>query len=545
MSDILRLDRICAACPLDMRLYRPLEDPEGLLRFKIFGPEQPIPLSDVLPMLERMGLRVLTARPYEIATCDGARLWVLDFNMREDTGIQVDAPQVKDIFQDAFAKLWTGEAENDGFNRLVLAARLPWRDVAILRAYCRYLLQTRIPFSQAYMERTLSDHSAIARMLVDLFHARFAPDARDGAERHATALLVTIEEALEKVSSLDEDRILRRFLNIIQATLRTNFFQTDPQGQPKDYLSFKFDPTRIDELPLPRPMFEVFVYSPRVEAVHLRGGPVARGGLRWSDRREDFRTEVLGLMKAQMVKNAVIVPVGAKGGFVLKQAPARREELQREAIACYQTFIRGLLDITDNRVAGHILRRREWCATTVTTPIWWCGGQGHGDLFRYRQCSGPRNTVSGWAMPSPPAVRLATTIRKWASPHAVPGSRSSAIFAKWASDIQPDDLPWSASATCPATCSATACCCPPHPADRGLQPPPYLHRPESRSGDEFHRARAPVRAAALRLGDYDESYFPRAGRWSRVPPSPSSSVRKRGGLGIRAHADPRRSDPPF
>ena len=355
VSDILRLDRICAACPLDMRLYRPLEDPEGLLRFKVFGPEQPIPLSDVLPMLERMGLRVLTARPYEIATRDGARLWVLDFNMREDVGIQVDAPQVKDIFQEAFAKLWTGEAENDGFNRLVLAARLPWRDVAILRAYCRYLLQTRIPFSQTYMERTLNDHPSIARMLVELFHARFTPEARAGAERHATALLVNIEEALEKVSSLDEDRILRRFLNIIQATLRTNFFQTDPQGQPKDYLSFKFDPTRIDELPLPRPMFEIFVYSPRVEAVHLRGGPVARGGLRWSDRREDFRTEVLGLMKAQMVKNAVIVPVGAKGGFVLKQAPTKREELQREGIACYQTFIRGLLDISDNRVAGHIV----------------------------------------------------------------------------------------------------------------------------------------------------------------------------------------------
>ena len=355
VSDILRLERIGDTCPLDMRLYRPLEDPEGLLRFKIFGPEQPIPLSDVLPMLERMGLRVLTARPYEILTRDGARLWVLDFNMREDAGIQVDATQVKDIFQEAFARIWTGAAENDGFNRLVLAARLPWRDVAMLRAYCRYLLQTRIPFSQAYMERTLCDHPSIARMLVDLFHARFAPDARDGAEQHATALLAAIEEALEKVSSLDEDRILRRFLNIIQATLRTNFFQTDPQGQPKAYLSFKFDPTRIDALPLPRPMFEIFVYSPRVEAVHLRGGAVARGGLRWSDRREDFRTEVLGLMKAQVVKNAVIVPVGAKGGFVLKQAPTQREALQQEAIACYQTFMRGMLDITDNRVAGRIV----------------------------------------------------------------------------------------------------------------------------------------------------------------------------------------------
>ncbi|MCP5419696.1 MAG: NAD-glutamate dehydrogenase [Gammaproteobacteria bacterium] len=355
VSDVLRLETICSRCPLDMRLYRPLEAPEGTLRFKVFGPRQPIPLSDVLPMLEHMGLRVLTARPYELITRDGRPLWVLDFNMKEDAGIQVDAPQVKDIFQEAFARVWEGAMESDGFNRLILAAQLPWRDVVMLRAYCRYLLQTQITFSQAYMERTLGAHPRIVGFLAELFHMRFDPRHQADSGRRSTDLTVAIEEALEKVSSLDEDRILRRFLNIIQATLRTNFFQLDTAGQPKPYLSFKFDPTRIDELPLPRPMYEIFVYSPRVEAVHLRGGPVARGGLRWSDRREDFRTEVLGLMKAQMVKNAVIVPVGAKGGFVLKRPPAKREELQQEGIACYQTFIRGMLDITDNRIGGNIV----------------------------------------------------------------------------------------------------------------------------------------------------------------------------------------------
>ncbi|MEE4377916.1 MAG: NAD-glutamate dehydrogenase [Candidatus Competibacteraceae bacterium] len=355
VSDILRLDKICPDYAMDMRLYRPLEDPEGVLRFKVFGPEQPIPLSDVLPMLERMGLRVLTARPYEVLTRDGEQLWVLDFDMKEDEGIQVDVSQIREVFQDAFASVWNGALESDGFNRLVLAAALPWRDVVMLRAYCKYLLQTRIPFSQAYMERTVGDHPQIARLLAELFHARFDPHAHNDAGRRSTALTVAIEEALEKVSSLDEDRILRRFLNIIQATLRTNFFQTDQQGKAKTYLSFKFDPARIDELPLPRPMYEIFVYSPRVEGVHLRGGPVARGGLRWSDRREDFRTEVLGLMKAQMVKNSVIVPVGAKGGFVLKQPPGNREQLQQEAVACYRTFIHGLLDITDNRVDGVII----------------------------------------------------------------------------------------------------------------------------------------------------------------------------------------------
>ena len=355
VSDILRLEQVVPDHPLDMRLYRPLEEPEGLLRFKVFGPDQPMPLSEVLPILEKLGLRVLTARPYEIVTRDTTKRWVLDFDMKEAEGIQVDVDQVKTIFQEAFARIWSREMENDGFNRLVLGAGVAWRSVVMLRAYCKYLLQTRVPFSQVYMEQTLANHSPIARLLVELFHARFDPHLHGDAGRRTTSLGVAIEEALEQVSNLDEDRILRRFLNIIQATTRTNFFQTDPQGSPKDYLSFKLDPSRIEELPLPRPMFEIFVYSPRTEAVHLRGGPVARGGLRWSDRREDFRTEVLGLMKAQMVKNSVIVPVGSKGGFVVKRPPSEREALQAEVVHCYCTLIRGLLDITDNLVNKTVL----------------------------------------------------------------------------------------------------------------------------------------------------------------------------------------------
>ncbi|MFO1430335.1 MAG: NAD-glutamate dehydrogenase [Candidatus Competibacteraceae bacterium] len=353
VHDILRLETVGDDRPLVMHLYRIPEDPERLLRFKLFG-RQHIALSAVLPMLEKLGLRVLQARPYEI-TPGADTLWILDFDMVEHQGVSVDVVQVKENFQDAFARIWNGAMESDGFNRLVLGAGLNWREVVVLRAYCKYLLQARAPFSQAYMEQALCKHPLLARYLAELFQARFDPRLQLDQGRRTTVLGVAIEEALEHVGILDEDRILRRFRNLIEATLRTNFFQTDSQGEPKEYLAFKFDPTRIEELPKPRPMFEVFVYSPRVEAVHLRGGPVARGGLRWSDRKEDFRTEVLGLMKAQMVKNAVIVPVGAKGGFVVKQPPTDRAALQQEGVYCYRTLIRGLLDLTDNRQGDTIV----------------------------------------------------------------------------------------------------------------------------------------------------------------------------------------------
>src|ERR1700686_306892 len=310
-------------------------------------------------MLENFGLRVISERPYELAWPEGGAAWIQDFELEQRDGLIVDIARIQANFREGFAAAWSGAVENDGFNRLVLGAELTARQIVVLRAYCRYLLQTGVPFSQAYMERTLAANAGVARNLVRLFQTRFEPAAsrtQRGGERNATNLVAQIRSALDAVTSLDDDRILRAYLTLVQATLRTNFYQTGADGHAKGYVSFKLDPAKIPDLPLPRPKFEIFVYSPRVEGVHLRMGYVARGGIRWSDRREDFRTEVLGLMKAQNVKNTLIVPVGAKGGFVPKRLPTAgtREEIQAEVVSCYQTFIRGLLDLTDNIVSGRM-----------------------------------------------------------------------------------------------------------------------------------------------------------------------------------------------
>ena len=360
LLDIQRLEALSAEEPLALHLYRPLEGPEELLRFKVYGREQLMALSDVLPMLERMGLRVLGARHYEIEARGRGALWIIDFDMTCALPQLVDVLEVKAIFQEAFLQIVTGQVDNDAFNKLTLAARIPWREVVMLRAICKYLLQTRVPFSQAYMEQTLVSNAEIARLLVQLFEARFNPRLQAAAAEHVPELEARALAALDGVANLDEDRILRRFLAVIQAILRTNYYRESTlEGRP--YLSFKLDPKRVPELPEPRPMFEIFVYSPWTEGVHLRGGMVARGGLRWSDRMEDYRTEILGLMKAQMVKNAVIVPVGAKGGFVTKRLPGgdNREQTMEEVVRCYRTFISGLLDITDNLVKGEVLPPAE------------------------------------------------------------------------------------------------------------------------------------------------------------------------------------------
>lgn len=355
--DIDHLESISESKALDMQLYRPAEEYGDMLRFKVYGRNTPMPLSDVLPILERMGLRVLGARPYDIEIAGGERCWILDFDMTAGQGIEIEVLQVKKIFQEAFAHVCAGTIENDGFNRLVLAAALNWRRVMMLRGICKYLLQTHAPFSQAYMESTLAKNSSITALLTQLFKARFDPKQQKDALAAAEKLTVRIEEALDAVSNLDEDRILRRYLAIIQAMLRTNYYQHDENKSFKAYFSFKLDSSKVPDLPLPRPMYEIFVYAPWVEGIHLRGGKVARGGLRWSDRREDFRTEVLGLMKAQMVKNAVIVPVGAKGGFVVKHRPGSDQQdiLRDEVIHCYRTFVSGLLDLTDNLVDGKVV----------------------------------------------------------------------------------------------------------------------------------------------------------------------------------------------
>jgi glutamate dehydrogenase len=364
-EDVVRIEQAAKGDTIAMNLYRLPEDEDTTVNFKIYRGGAPIPLSDLLPSLENMGLRVISERPHSIrleGTEIGAHLrardqleavWVHDLTMTERGGRSVDIDENGDIFQEAFARIWARDVEDDGFNHLVLRSGLEWRQVAILRAISKFLRQAGIPFSQPYMEETLARNATITASLAKYFVMRFNP--RGPVESNIDSLRSNILVALDGVSSLDEDRILHRFLNVIDSAVRTNYFQKSPTGEAKSYLSIKLDSRRLEELPAPRPLFEIFVYSPRVEGIHLRGGKVARGGIRWSDRREDFRTEVLGLMKAQMVKNAVIVPVGAKGGFVVKRPPSAPDELRAEAIECYKIFISGLLDLTDNRQGDSVV----------------------------------------------------------------------------------------------------------------------------------------------------------------------------------------------
>ena len=357
IGDIEQIEALRAGGEVGLNFYRVIEDPDHVVRFKIYHPGGAVALSDCLPMLEHMGFKVLGEAPFRLTLEDGANIWVQDFEMREAEAAAFDLGELKPKLEAAFLRIWRGELEDDGFNRLVLRAGLEWRQVMAVRAFCKYIRQTGSSFSQEYMEDALAANPSITRRLVRLFELRFDPELEGKRAVGSTAITEEIQEALEAVESLDEDRILRRYLNLLQSMLRTNFYQAGADGEAKSYFSFKLDSQKVAELPLPRPFREIFVYSPRVEGVHLRGGKVARGGLRWSDRREDFRTEVLGLMKAQMVKNAVIIPVGSKGGFFPKQLPVGgdRETVQAEVIASYQTFVRGLLDITDNLSAGNVV----------------------------------------------------------------------------------------------------------------------------------------------------------------------------------------------
>jgi glutamate dehydrogenase len=371
LADIAGLERLRESREARrLSLHRPQQQKPARMHLKIVRLGDPVPISDLLPILENFGLRVIAERPYELAWPEGGAAWIQDFELEHRDGLAIDIGRIEERFKEALTMTWSGETENDGFNRLLLGAELTAREITVLRAYCRYLLQTGVPFSQAYMERALAANPAIAAGLVRLFEAYLDPAAQaaparrtrraraerpDGRGNSSAEIAAQIRASLDAVTSLDEDRILRAYLGLVQATLRTNFYRRGPDGGPLPYLSLKLDPSAIPDLPLPRPKFEIFVYSPRVEGVHLRMGFVARGGIRWSDRREDFRTEILGLMKAQNVKNTLIVPVGAKGGFVPKRlSGGNREEVQAEVIACYRTFIRGLLDLTDNIVGGRL-----------------------------------------------------------------------------------------------------------------------------------------------------------------------------------------------
>ncbi|MBO0819595.1 MAG: NAD-glutamate dehydrogenase [Nocardiopsaceae bacterium] len=343
LAEILRLRESAAPFGARLRMH-----PNGSWRLSVFRADSPLTLSAVLPQLQHMGLEVVDEHPYEFGK-RGNPFWIYEFGLRGDGAVTPDTG-TQGRFEEALAALWRRRCEDDGFNALVLDAGLTWRQVALLRAYARYLRQIRTRFSQEYQQRVLRENPAITRLLVRLFESRFDPDKRAGADEHGVgevgeAIAEELRGELEEVTSLDHDRILRSYLSLIEATLRTSYFQPDAPA-----LSFKIASERVPEAPRPRPKFEIFVYSPRLEAVHLRFGKVARGGLRWSERPEDFRTEILGLVKAQEVKNSVIVPSGAKGGFVCKRLPdpADREAHAAEVLACYRTFIGAMLDITDN-----------------------------------------------------------------------------------------------------------------------------------------------------------------------------------------------------
>ena len=353
--DIEKLEMLNDDNKLEMLFYRPQEEASSnIVRLSLFHKDEPIHLSDVMPMLENFGLRVVGETPYSVKTSDGGINWIMDFSMLIDSKGMADFDKISARFRAALTSVWANRLENDGFNRLVLMGGLTGREASILRAYAKYMRQIGVTFSQTYIESTFANYPQIAAKIVNLFAKKFSVKSPASAKT-LEKLGLEIYAELENVANLDDDRIIRLYVDMIVATLRTNYFQKDGEGKFKSYISLKIQPSLIPEVPLPVPAFEIFVYSPRVEGVHLRFGKVARGGLRWSDRREDFRTEVLGLVKAQQVKNTVIVPVGSKGGFVCKQLPSEREAFIKEGQECYKIFIRGLLDITDNIERGEVV----------------------------------------------------------------------------------------------------------------------------------------------------------------------------------------------
>ncbi len=353
VRDIEVMERLAGTTSIEVVFEDRNPDGAQTPGLKLYSPDNPIALTERVPVLENMGFDVISERSYVINPREGGHVSLHEMALEVHDGKAFDLDKCGALLEDCFKAIWTGQAENDGYIGLVLRAGLSWNQVSILQAYSRYLRQVRIPFSQDYMWSTLNRHPRIAANLVALFEARFSTDAKTDAKarkKAADRISANIRKALESVESLDEDRIVRRFMNLIMVTLRTNFWQRDETGTRRETLSLKLDSRAVDDLPAPRPYREIFVFSPRVEGVHMRFGAVARGGLRWSDRPQDFRTEILGLVKAQQVKNAVIVPVGSKGGFVPKLMPANpgREEFMAEGIATYKLFIGSMLDITDN-----------------------------------------------------------------------------------------------------------------------------------------------------------------------------------------------------
>jgi glutamate dehydrogenase len=358
VPDIVEMEDIGPGQPVGIRAYRHPDDPASSFRFELYRWQEAAALADVLPILDNMGLKAMVEEGFAIPRAgeDPDVVWAHEFTMVDADAGTIAFDTVRAAFEDAFVAVWEGRAENDGFNRLVIQLGVSWREAALVRALARYRQQSGLEPSEAVQQAALSDHPDVTRLILALFHARFDPaTGASAAERQAAsdALCGDIGEALQAVESLDHDRVLRRLAALVQATTRTNYFQRGADGAAKPYISFKIASRELDDLPEPKPFREIFVAAPHVEAVHLRFGPIARGGIRWSDRRDDFRTEVLGLVKAQNVKNAVIVPVGSKGGFYPKRLPrgGSADAIRAEAVRAYTTFLDGLLDLTDNLAA--------------------------------------------------------------------------------------------------------------------------------------------------------------------------------------------------
>ena len=507
LEDIKRIERLVPEHPVVIDFYRVPGMPASRIHAAVYSLGGPIPLSQRVPVLENLGFSAIDERSYHIRPrfADGEHDVALhDMVLETSDGTPIELERHDKRLEGCFLATLRGEADNDGFNRLVVSAGAEWREVAMLRAFAAYLRQLGSPFGLRYLADTLARHAGLARDLVDLFHLRFDPHrGLSPAQRQAAEEPVRqrIEDTLAAVPSLDEDRILRQFHNLVDATVRTNFYQSDAEGRRSATLAFKLDSKAVEAAPQPRPFREVWVYSPRVEAIHLRFAAIARGGIRWSDRVQDFRTEVLGLVRAQLVKNAVIVPSGAKGGFLPKQLPRTggREEIQKEGVAAYRIFISALLDITDNIKDGKVdpaaprgaLRRRRSLSG---------GGrrQGHRHLLRHRQRHLGRTRLLarrrlrlrrlGRLRPQGHGHHRARRlgVRQAALPRdghrypdpAVPGGGRRRHVGRRVRQRH-------------AAVRA-------HRAGGGVRPPRHLHRPQSR-GRGPGRAPAPVRPAALEL----------------------------------------------
>ena len=358
VEDVVQIETLSNEKKMALTIVNASAEEREVFSMKLFHCQYPVPLSDALPILENMGLRVISEQSYELLFEDDACVWVSDFKMVVDPKIKITAELIKSLFYDVFEKTYYQDIDNDMLNKLVLIENMNWRDILLLRSYAKYFQQSGMKYSQQYIAEALVNNSEIAPLLKHYFHVKFSPERSNASNANESEVLKNdILFKLESVRSLDEDRILRYFVKAIDATLRTNFFQLNEKNDNKNFVAFKFNPSLLPGLPLPLPAIEIFVYCRSFEGVHLRSSNVARGGLRWSDRREDYRTEVLGLMKAQRVKNAIIVPAGAKGGFVAKNLAQceTRDDFFAEGVRCYKQFINGLLDCVDNIVDGKVV----------------------------------------------------------------------------------------------------------------------------------------------------------------------------------------------